>query len=67
LIDATLFGNAKKGMLFTNDGYYASLTNKFYSYQDCITFQKLPFGYNKAAFDELINALCDVADDADDV
>ena len=65
LIDETLFGSAKTGMLFTDKGYYSDTSSggEFNPYKDCTTFKSLPSGYNVVAFNELVTALYEIETD----
>lgn len=60
LIDETVFGSAKKGMLFTESGLYASGIGHIMKYSDGANFQSLPDSYNLTAINELLDKLREV-------
>ena len=60
LIDETVFGSAKKGMLFTESGVYASGISHIMKYADGASFSSLPSSYNLVEVNELLDKLNEV-------
>lgn len=58
LIDETIFGNGKKGMLFTENGLYysSSMGGQYFSYSEPKYFERRG-GYNCVALNEMIQEL----------
>lgn len=60
LVDETVFGSGKKGMLFTDNGFYSSGLNRFYEYNEGISFNSLSDAYNLTAMNEMLNKLYEI-------
>ena len=60
LIDETVFGSGKKGMLFTEVGLYASGITHIMKYSDGPSFTSLPDSYNLTEINELLDKLSDI-------
>lgn len=60
LIDETLFDSGKKGMLFTDEGVYASGIQSIMRYSDCCKFNTLPSSYNITVINELLEKLYEI-------
>jgi hypothetical protein len=60
LIDETLFGSGKKGMIFGVDGFYADSHRGIMLYKDGIRYNSLPSSYNITAVNEMLNKLYEI-------
>ena len=60
LIDETVFGSGKKGMIFSCDGFYTNSGNGIHRYADQISFNSLPNSYNLNAVNEMLTKLYEI-------
>lgn len=60
LIDETIFGSGKKGMIFSCDGFYMDGGNGISRYADHISFNSLPSSYNLSAVNEMLTKLYEI-------
>lgn len=60
LIDETIFGSGKKGMIFSCDGFYTDRGNGFHKYADHISFTTLANSYNLTAMNEMLTKLYEI-------
>lgn len=59
IIDETVFGSAKKGVMFTEKGWYSSNSKKFIPYSDLRSIRNWA-GYNCTAFNEVLEKLYEI-------
>lgn len=60
LIDETVFGSGKRGMLFTENGFYTDGSSGYHEYKDGITFRSLSNGYNLTSMNEMLTKLYEI-------
>ncbi len=60
LIDETVFGNGKSGILFTIDGFIDSKDARFYSYKEGIQYKQLPSAYNLVNVNKILSRMCEI-------
>lgn len=59
IIDETVFGSARKGVMFTEKGWYSSNSKKFIPYSDLRSIRNWA-GYNCTAFNEVLEKLYEI-------
>lgn len=60
LIDETIFGSGKAGMLFTTDRFYSNGNKGALLYADGISYSSLPSTYNLTAMNEMLQKLYEI-------